>query len=102
MREIVHRGLSLVSATRLAGSLAVLAALTAMPVSSYSQTPANDLAAQVREQGHRCEEPVSAVRDVRLSRPDSAVWILTCRNAAYRVRLDPDMGARIVRLKKHS
>jgi hypothetical protein len=39
---------------------------------------------------------------VRLSKPDLAVWILTCGNAAYRVRLDPDMAARITKLRKKS
>src|ERR1700757_4087588 len=81
------------------GSVAALTALTGMSVSSYSQTPAEDVAAQVREQGYRCERPVAAIRDVRRSRPESAVWILSCRNARYRVRLDPDMAARITRLK---
>jgi hypothetical protein len=43
---------------------------------------------------------MTARRDVRTSRPDSAVWVLKCRNATYRVRLVPDMAARIVKLKE--
>jgi hypothetical protein len=88
--------------THLFGGLAVLAALTAMPVSSQSQTPAGDVAAQVRSQGFRCDEPVSAKRDVRRSRPDSAVWLLKCTNALYRVRLDPNLAARVKKLRGRS
>jgi hypothetical protein len=84
------------------GSVAALAALIGMPISSYSQTPADDVAAQIRDQGYRCDRPVAAVRDVRRSKPDSAVWVLSCRNARYRVRLDPGMAARVTRLKKKS
>ena len=39
--------------------------------------------------------PVSAERDAALSRPDEAVWILKCQNASYRVRLIPDLAARV-------
>jgi hypothetical protein len=67
-----------------------------------AQTPANDLAAQIRQQGYRCNQPITAVRDVGLSKPDSAVWILKCRNATYRMRLYPDMAAGVTNLKKKS
>jgi hypothetical protein len=30
-----------------------------------------------------------------VSRPDEAVWILTCEGATYRVRLDPDIAAKV-------
>jgi hypothetical protein len=69
------------------------------PCSSDAQTPADDVAAQVRTQGHRCDRPVTVKRDVKLSRPDSAVWILKCNNATFRVRLDPDMAAHVKKLK---
>ena len=82
--------------------MAVLAALTAMPVSAYAQTAAADVSAQIRSQGYRCEDPVSAKRDVRRSRPDSAVWLLKCRNALYRVRLDPNLAARVKKLRGRS
>lgn len=84
------------------GGVAALAALIGMSVSSYSQTPADDVSAQIRDQGYRCDRPVAAVRDVRRSKPDSAVWVLSCRNARYRVRLDPGMAARVTKLKKKS
>ena len=35
--------------------LTILAALIGMPCSSNSQTPADDVAAQVRSQGYRCD-----------------------------------------------
>ena len=59
------------------------------------ERPADIVAAQVRAQGHTCETPTSAKRDTRASKPDFAVWILTCKNVTYRVGLTPDMRARI-------
>jgi hypothetical protein len=35
----------------------ILAALIGMPCSTNSQTPADDVAAQVRSQGYRCDRP---------------------------------------------
>ena len=66
-----------------------------------AQTPAGDIAAQVRSQGYACDDPVTAKRNIRLSKPDEAVWVLNCRNATYGVRLDPNMAARVVKLKHH-
>jgi hypothetical protein len=60
--------------------------------------PATGIAAQIRAQGYQCTEPVSAARDAGLSRPDQAVWVLKCQNATYRVRLIPDMAARVEQL----
>ena len=83
--------------------LVVLAsALTGVPYTCNAQTPADDVAAQIRSQGYRCDQPVTAKRDVRHSKPDSAVWVLNCRNAIFRVRLDPNMAARVTKLKKKS
>jgi len=62
------------------------------------ETAATDVAAQVRLQGHRCEGSVNAQSDPEQSRPDERVWILTCANASYRVRLIPNIAAYIVRL----
>ncbi len=66
---------------------------------SFSQTAAQDLAIKVRSQGYECMDPVTATRDVHLSKPDSEVWVLKCRNAIYRAMLHPDMAADITRLK---
>ena len=78
------------------GAVAVFV-LIGMPCSS-AQTPADDIAAQVRAQGYRCDQPVTAKRDVKLSKPDSAVWILKCNKVTFRVRLDPDMAAQVKKL----
>ena len=83
-------------------SMATFAALVVIAVSSCAQTPADDVAAQVRSQGYDCDQPIAATRDARLSKRDLAVWILRCRDNAYRVRLDPDMAARITKLRKKS
>ena len=69
-----------------------------VPVLAQGQPAATDIAAQVRLQGHDCEGSVSAQRDPEQSRPDETVWILTCANATYRVRLIPNMAAHIERL----
>ena len=53
------------------------------------------VADQVRSQGFTCTEPASAVRDAANSKPDQAAYVLTCANAAYNVRLIPDMAAEI-------
>jgi hypothetical protein len=79
----------------------IFAVLIGMPCSSRSQTPADDVASQVRSQGYACDEPVTARRDVKLSKPDLAVWVLNCRNVTYRVRLDPNMAAHVIKLKHH-
>jgi len=63
------------------------------------ESPADVLAARVRDQGHRCDGPVNAERDPSRSKPDEAVWVLKCANATYRIRLDPDMAAHIERLE---
>jgi hypothetical protein len=57
------------------------------------------IATQVRAQQHPCGTPEKAVRDEALSEPDAAVWILTCDDATYQVRLHPSMAADIKKLK---
>jgi hypothetical protein len=81
------------------GDVAIFAALIAMLSSSNAQTPADDVAAQVRAQGYQCNEPITAKRDVKISKPDSAVWLLKCNKVKFRVRLDPDMPAHVKKLK---
>ena len=61
--------------------------------------PAETLAAQVRLQGHRCDEPLSATRDTALCMPNEAVWVLKCANASYRLTLIPNMAAKVERLE---
>ena len=82
----------------LVGACAVAILVSGGGVASAQETPPEILAAQLRIQGYRCDAPVTAQRDAELSKPDEAVWILKCANASYRMRLDPDMAARIEQL----
>ncbi len=69
---------------------------------AFAQTSSDDAAAaalvadQVREQGLACAEPAAAARDPSVD--DDAVWLLTCADAKYRVRLVPDQAAVIENL----
>ena len=58
-----------------------------------------DVAAQVRGQGYPCTDPVSAVRDEAASKPDLPVYVLTCANATYSVKVIPDQAAVITKQK---
>jgi hypothetical protein len=78
-----------------AGQL-VIAALAQS--ASAQETAKGLLAIQARSQGYVCDIPVSAARDKKQSRPDAAVWILKCEHNSYRMRLAPDMAARVQRL----
>ena len=62
------------------------------------EMPKEIVAAQIRAQGFGCDKPQSATRDETLSRPDEAVWILTCEKATYQVRLIPHKAARVQQL----
>ena len=64
-----------------------------------AQTATSALAAQIRSQGFPCDEPQKATRDVKLSKPDYDVWVLTCKNATYRIGRFPDMAAKVEKLK---
>jgi hypothetical protein len=57
------------------------------------------VAAQIRAQGYACTRPVAAVRDQAASQPNATVWVLSCGNARYRVRLVPDMAAQVTQLE---
>jgi predicted trehalose synthase len=77
-------------------------AVAAWPLAARAQQPAmpaETLAAQLRLQGHHCDEPLSATRDTALSKPNEAVWVLKCANATYRLRLIPNMAAQVERLE---
>jgi hypothetical protein len=83
-------------------ALAVLGLVSAGGVAIAAEPagedPRNVLAAQLRDQGYACDQPQSAERDAQASGPDEAVWIVQCENARYRMRLDPDMAAKVERL----
>lgn len=59
---------------------------------------ADIIATHIRNQGFTCGKALAAERDATASRPNEDVWTLTCDNARYRVRLIPDMAARVERL----
>ena len=80
-------------------ALGIFAALIAVPITAQQEPAVADLAGQVRLQGHPCKGSVSAQRDPEQSKPDEPVWILKCVNATYRVRVIPDMAARVERLE---
>jgi hypothetical protein len=87
--------------SRLTAVLAMTFVCCASP--AFAQTDsADDTAAaalvgdQVREQGLACAEPAAATRDPSVD--DDAVWLLTCSDAKYRVRLVPDQAAVIENL----
>ena len=81
-------------------SLAVLSAPAAAQTdaSQAESEAADDIATQIREQGYDCQDPTSAKHDQKASEPDETAWILTCKNASYRVRLVPDMAAQVEKI----
>ena len=64
-----------------------------------ARTIASVLAAQIRSQGFACDDPQKATRDAKLSKPDYEVWVLTCKNASYRIGRYPDLAAKVEKLK---
>lgn len=67
---------------------------------SAQEDPTNIVADQIRAQGYKCDSPQSAKRDAQASKPDEAVWILQCESGSYRVRLIPDMAAKVEPIDK--
>jgi len=61
-------------------------------------TPPEVLADQLRSQGFPCDRALSSEQDVEASRRDESVWVLKCTNGNYRVRLVPDMAAKVERI----
>lgn len=67
---------------------------------ALAEDPKNVIAAQLRAQGYQCEQPQSAVRDVKASKPNETVWVIECERAKYRVRLTPDLAAKVERIQQ--
>jgi hypothetical protein len=66
------------------------------PSQSASRSEAKDIVAiQLRAQGIPCTEPHNAAHDIHDSTPDEMAWIISCREATYRVKLIPHVGARV-------
>ena len=80
--------------------LLALAALIGAGIftASAQEDPTNIVADQIRAQGYKCDSPHSAKRDAQASKPDEAVWVLQCESGSYRVRLVPDMAAKIEKI----
>lgn len=80
--------------------LAAVMSLATTPLAAQTgEEDAKDIVAdQIRAQGYKCDDPQSATQDAQASRPDELVWILQCEDARYRVRLIPDMAAKVDRL----
>ena len=78
----------------------LLAALTGAGVftASAQENATSIVADQIRAQGYKCNSPQSAKQDAQASEPDEAVWILQCESGSYRVRLIPDMAARVEKI----
>jgi hypothetical protein len=86
-------------------ALIIFACVTALVgggvrAASAQEDPTNIIADQIRAQGYKCDSPQSAQRDPQASRPDEAVWILQCESGSYRVRLVPDMAAKVEQINK--
>ena len=94
------RALALFSVAALGGSLVLNAAGTSAADGAQSETPANIIAAQIRKQGFKCDNAEHAERDKDLSKPDLPVWIVTCEDATYRVRLIGNMADRVEKLNR--
>jgi hypothetical protein len=53
----------------------------------------------LRLQGFACKQAQSAKPDPDASRPDERAWIVTCDSGTYRMRLVPNMAAKVEKLK---
>lgn len=80
------------------GRAAVGAMLLLCSSGAAAQDAADTVAEAVRAGGHPCARAMAAERDTAASRPDQAVWILTCSDARYRVRFPGDTAPQIERL----
>lgn len=90
---------------RWVGQLCVMVAVIAVAATATDadardlETEAEIIAAHIREQGYLCKQALHARHDRARSRPNQQVWTLNCGDRSYRVRLTPDMGSQVQRLK---
>jgi len=78
--------------------LTILCLSNQLVIAEDVESPKDEIAAQIRAQGYACDQPQSVTRDAQASKPDEEVWLLRCEGASYRVRLIPDMAARVERI----
>ena len=76
-----------------AGDIALISSAQAQ-----QETDAEIIAVQIRKQGYTCGKAEKAERDVKASKPNVPVWILTCDNARYRVHVLADLADKVERL----
>lgn len=70
--------------------------LTTFQLQATEKTKSEDVVAiQLRAQGIPCTMPSRAKKDKLDSRPDEMVWIISCKEATYRVTLVPHVGAKV-------
>ena len=79
--------------------MGLLIATALPPPASAQETAKSLLAIQLRAQGYKCDKPVSAKRNDKLSKADVSVWVLKCEHRSYNMTLAPDMAARVQQLK---
>ncbi len=72
--------------------VAVLCVTSAAAVADDATVDAKLVADQVRNQGLSCKDPVSATRDATASKPELPVYVLTCADATYSVKVVPDQA----------
>lgn len=91
-----HAG-EIVRPFRRPGYLALLLTIALdIPVHSAPSSGAKDIVAiQLRAQGIPCTSPSKAVKDVPESSRDEMAWIISCKEAIYRVKLIPHVGSRV-------
>lgn len=71
---------------------------TARSQTAPAITPPEVLADQLRSQGYPCARALGSQRDGDISNRDESVWILRCTDGTYRVRLIPDMAAKVEKI----
>jgi hypothetical protein len=70
--------------------------LTNSQLKALEKTKAEDVVAtQLRAQGIPCTAPSRAEKDKLDSRPDEMTWIISCKEATYKVTLIPHVGAKV-------
>ena len=63
--------------------------------SAYCSEAKDIVAIQLRSQGIPCANPSRAVRDIPDTLRDEVTWIITCKEAIYRVKLIPHVGSKV-------
>ncbi len=69
--------------------LAILALCSGASFAESLPDASTIISTVIRREGYRCDKPMTAHHDDVDSIPDETAWILTCKNATYRVRLLP-------------